>query len=447
MKTTGQHIVIIGAGESGVGAALLAKAKGHRVFVSDGGVILPSYRDELNRNGIAFESGKHTAEELLQADVLIKSPGVPTTVDIVQRAIERQIPVLSEIEFAARYTTKHLIGITGSNGKTTTTTWIHHLLRQAGRNAVMAGNSGQSLARQVVEDKADHYVVELSSFQLEETLEFRPNIAALLNITPDHLDRYDNRMQQYVDAKFKLTQQLTPDDWFIYNADDPIITAEIARRNIRAKRAPFSVKKIAQTAGYIDNELLSVHLKTPFTMSIHNLALKGNHNVQNALVTAISAKILDIRNEKIRASLTDFKQVPHRLESVAKVDGIHFINDSKATNVNATWYALESMEQPTVWIVGGVDKGNDYDTLVPLVREKVKAIVCLGKDTHKIKRAFSGTVAVMAEAQSALEAVALSYQLAKENETVLLSPACASFDLFDNYEDRGNQFKTAVRAL
>lgn len=447
MKTETGHIAILGAGESGVGAALLAKAKGWSVFVSDKAAIKPSFQKDLEENNIEFESGQHTEEKILSADLIVKSPGIPEKVEIVQKAIQKEIPIISEIEFAGRYTKKKLVCITGSNGKTTTTMWTHHILKKAGLNVSVAGNVGESLARQVVEDKPDVYVIELSSFQLDGMYDFKADIAVLLNITPDHLDRYEYEMQNYVNSKFRILQNLTKNDWFIYNADDPIITKEIAGRAIEAQLAPFSLEKTEGMVGYVNNNQININLKPVFTMSIHDLSLKGKHNAQNSMASGITSKILEIRNESIRESLSDFKNVEHRLEFVAKVNGIEFINDSKATNVNSTWYALESMDKPTVWIAGGVDKGNDYDSLVPLVKEKVKAIVCLGKDNDKIKEAFSGCVDVIAEAGSAMEAVALSYRFAKGKEAVLLSPACASFDLFENYEDRGAQFKAAVRSL
>jgi UDP-N-acetylmuramoylalanine--D-glutamate ligase len=456
MSTTNQNIVILGAGESGVGAALLAKAKGNVVFVSDKGKIKPSYQTELEENQIEFESETHSVERILEADLIIKSPGIPEKVQLIQDALAKDIPVISEIEYAGRFTNKKMICITGSNGKTTTTMWIHHILKKAGLEVAMAGNVGESLARQVVEDKPGYYVVELSSFQLDGMFDFKADIAILLNITPDHLDRYNYEMQNYVDSKFRITQNLTENDWFIYNADDPILIEEIAKRDIKAQMAPFSLEKVEGMVGYTNNKQININLsavnnpaetKPEFAMSIHDLSLKGKHNAQNSLASGITSKILEIRNESIKESLSDFKNVEHRLEFVAKVNGIEFINDSKATNVNSAWYALESMDKPTVWIVGGVDKGNDYDTLLELVQDKVTAVICLGKDNEKIKEAFSGKVDVIAEAGTALEAVALSYQLAKKEQTVLLSPACASFDLFESYEDRGAQFKSAVRAL
>jgi UDP-N-acetylmuramoylalanine--D-glutamate ligase len=442
-----QNIVILGAGESGVGAALLAKAKGHEVFLSDSGKIKNSYKEELEENQLEYEEGKHTEEKILSADLIIKSPGIPEKAPIIKKLREKNISIISEIEFASRYTNKKMVCITGSNGKTTTTMWIHHILKNGGKKAELAGNVGKSLARLVIDDEAEIYVIELSSFQLDDMYDFKADIAVLTNITPDHLDRYNYEMQNYVDSKFRIIQNMTADDWFIYNADDPIILSEIQKKKIAAHLAPFSIEKTEGMVGFVNNNQININLKPSFTMSIHDLSLKGKHNTQNSLASGIAASILQIRNESLRESLSDFKNVEHRLEFVAKINGIEFINDSKATNVNSVWYALESMEKPTVWIVGGVDKGNDYDSLLPLVKEKVKAIVCLGKDNAKIKEAFSGTVDVIAEANSAFEAVALSYRFAKKDDTVLLSPACASFDLFENYEDRGRQFKAAVRAL
>lgn len=442
-----QNIIILGAGESGVGAALLAKAKGHAVFLSDSGKIKDSYRKELQENQLDFEEGKHDEERILKADLVIKSPGIPEKAQIIKKLREKNIPIISEIEFAGRYTNKKMVCITGSNGKTTTTLWIHHILKNAGKRAELAGNVGKSLARLVIDDEAEIYVIELSSFQLDDMYDFKADVAILMNITPDHLDRYNYEMQNYVNSKFRILQNMTEKDWFVYNVDDPVILQEMEKRAIAAQLAPFSIEKTEGVVGFVNNNQLNINLKPELTMSIHDLSLKGKHNTQNALAAGITSKLLEIRNESVRESLSDFKNVEHRLEFVAKVNGIEFINDSKATNVNSTWYALESMDKPTVWIVGGVDKGNDYDSLLPLVREKVKAIVCLGKDNAKIMEAFSGTVDVIAEAGSALEAVALSYRFAKKDDTVLLSPACASFDLFENYEDRGTQFKAAVRSL
>jgi len=433
----------------------LAQAKGIEVFVSDFGEIKPSFQQELEDNNIEFEQEKHTEDKILSADLIIKSPGIPGIAPIVLKALAKGVKVKSEIEFAGYYTNAKMISITGSNGKTTTTLMIHHILKNAGVNASLAGNIGQSLARQVVEDTTDVYVLELSSFQLDGMFEFKADIAILLNITPDHLDRYEYNMQNYTDSKFRVIQNLTEADHFIYNADDKIILNEIEKREIKAKLLPFSIEKTENMVAFINNNnqnqsdvnQININLKPKLIMSIHDLALKGKHNVQNSLASGITAKILEIRNESVRDSLSDFKNVEHRLEFVAKVNGIEFINDSKATNVNYTWYALESMEQKTVWIVGGVDKGNDYDSLLELVQDNVSAIVCLGNDNDKIIETFSDIVDEIVETNSAYEAVANAYRLAKKEQTVLLSPACASFDLFESYEDRGKQFKRAVRNL
>jgi len=424
------------------------------VFVSDFGKIKPSFQQELEDNGIEFEQEQHTEKIVLSSDLIIKSPGIPETAPIVAKALSKGIKVISEIEFAGYYTNAKMISITGSNGKTTTTMMIHHILKNAGINASLAGNIGESLARQVVDNTTDVYVLELSSFQLDGMFEFKADIAILLNITPDHLDRYDYNMQNYTNSKFRIIQNLTEADQFIYNADDEIIIKEIEKREIKAKLLPFSIEKNDGMVAYINNNQnqsdesqININLKPNFIMSIHDLALKGKHNVQNSLASGITAKILEIRNESVRESLSDFKNVEHRLEFVAKVNGIEFINDSKATNVNSTWYALESMEKKTVWIVGGVDKGNDYDSLLELVHENVCAIVCLGEDNEKIIETFSDVVDEIVETNSAYEAVTNAYRLAKKDQTVLLSPACASFDLFESYEDRGKQFKRAVRNL
>lgn len=443
-----KNIVILGAGESGVGAAILATKMGWNVFVSDFGKIKGSFKSELNERGFEWEEGKHTEDRVLAAELVIKSPGIPDTAPLIVKLREKNIPVISEIEFAGYYNSAKTICITGSNGKTTTTMLTYHILKKGGINVGLAGNVGKSFAKQVAEENFDWYVIELSSFQLDGMYEFRADIAILCNITPDHLDRYNYEMQNYVDSKFRITQNLTKNDWFIYNADDAIVSKEIEKRSIKANMAPFSlVKEIAQ-GGYIDSkQQITINIKQQFTMSIHDLALKGKHNAQNSLASGIASRILEIRKESVRESLSDFVNVEHRLEFVAKVHGIEFINDSKATNVNSTWFALESMDKPTVWIVGGVDKGNDYSELTELVKSHVKAIICLGTENQKIIDAFGGLVETIVEAGSAMEAVAYGYRLAKKDETVLLSPACASFDLFENYEERGNLFKEAVRSL
>jgi len=442
-----KHIAILGAGESGVGAAILAKKEGWNVFVSDFGSIKDSFKAELDENQIEWEEKQHSEKKILVADLIIKSPGIPDKATIIQKIKSKGIKVVSEIEFGSYYSKAKTICITGSNGKTTTTMLTYHILKKAGVNVGLAGNIGQSFAKQIATENFDWYVLELSSFQLDDMYDFKADIAMLLNITPDHLDRYNYEMQNYVDSKFRIIQNMTENDWFIYNLDDPIISKEVKNKSIAAQTAPFSMKEKVASGAYLNEEQITITINEQFTMSIHDLALKGKHNTQNSMASAIAARVLDIRSNSLRESLTDFVNVEHRLEFVAKVHGIEFINDSKATNINSTWFALESMEKPTVWIVGGVDKGNDYSELMELVKDKVKAIICLGVDNHKIIEAFTGIVDTIVEAKSAMEAVAYGYRLAKKEETVLLSPACASFDLFENYEERGNMFKEAVRKL
>lgn len=443
-----KRAVILGAAESGVGAAILARKQGFDVFVSDLGTIKDKYKKELTDRKFDFEEGRHTEEKILNADLVIKSPGIPDKAPLIKLLKEKGIPVISEIEFAGRYTSAKKICITGSNGKTTTTLLIHHMFQKAGLNVGLAGNVGQSMAWQVAEKNFDYYVIELSSFQLDGMYEFKADIAILLNITPDHLDRYDYKIQNYIDSKFRITQNQTADDVFIYWADDPVLKDEMMKRKLAAKCVPFGLGiPPAEGAGIVDNKLIINWEQNIFTMSILDIALQGNHNTYNSMAAGISGMAVNIRNEKIRESMADFKGVEHRLERFLKVHGIEFINDSKATNINSTWYALESMTQPTVWIVGGIDKGNDYSELYELVRTKVKAIVCLGTDNSKILEAFKSVGVDMIETQSMEDAVRSAYFLAKNGDTVLLSPACASFDLFENYEDRGHQFKQAVRDL
>ncbi|MFT5858328.1 MAG: UDP-N-acetylmuramoylalanine--D-glutamate ligase [Flavobacteriaceae bacterium] len=447
MTTEKRHITILGAGESGVGAAVLAKAQGWNVFVSDFGLVKKSFGEELDELAVKWEQGQHSLDEVLKADLVIKSPGIPDTVPVMMAIKNQGIKVVSEIEFAAYYSDAKTICVTGSNGKTTTALMIHHILKKSGMNVGLAGNIGESYAKQVAEKDYDWYVLELSSFQLDDMYEFRADIAVILNITPDHLDRYDNKMENYIASKLRVIQNQTKNDWFIYNADDKNILNEINKQAPVAQQAPFSLVKEMEVGGYATSKQLTININDQFTMGIHELALKGKHNTQNSLASGIASRILEIRKEVVRESLADFTNVEHRLEFVAKVHGIEFINDSKATNINSTWFALESMEKSTVWIVGGVDKGNDYTELTELVNDKVKAIICLGKDNQKIIEAFKGKVEQIVEANSAMEAVAWGYRLAKKDETVLLSPACASFDLFESYEERGNEFKKAVRSL
>lgn len=443
-----KRLVILGGGESGVGAAQLGKAKGYEVFLSDSGKLKTNYRDSLNKLQIKFEEGGHTEQLIYQADLVVKSPGIPDKAPLLNYYKQNNIQVISEIEFAMQFTKATIIGVTGSNGKTTTTNLIYHLTKKAGLKSVMAGNVGKSFAAIVATQNFDVAVLELSSFQLDGMYNAHINIAILLNITEDHLDRYQYNFQNYVNSKFKITQNLQTTDFFIYCADDEVITNQITKHKIKAKMLPFSIKEQVSNGADISNNNINIkYNKTICSMSIQNLALQGKHNIYNSMASGIAGRILDIRKETIRDSLSDFQNLEHRLEPVINVCGVEYINDSKATNINSTWYALETMEKPTVWIVGGVDKGNDYTMLKEIVNEKVKAIICLGKDNSKIIDAFNGLVSEMVEAKSMAEAVAFAYQIANKGDIVLLSPACASFDLFDNYEDRGRQFKEAVKAL
>ena len=445
------YIAILGAGESGVGAACLAKKQGYEVFVSDFGTIAPAYKEELTALAIAFEENQHSEEKILAASEVIKSPGIPDKASIIIKLAEKQIPILSEIEFAARYTTAKLIAITGSNGKSTTTMLTYHILKNAGVNVGLGGNIGQSFARQVANQEVDYYVLEISSFMLDNMYDFKADIAVLLNITPDHLDRYEYKMENYVNSKFRIIQNQTESDVFVYCADDPETLRGLDRMQPRAKTYPFSLEKIQEPGAYLQENRIKINLQqakqTPFDMLMTDLALQGKHNLYNSMASGIVAKVLDLRNETIRESMGNFTNMEHRLEHVARISGINFINDSKATNVNSTWYALESMPSDVVLILGGVDKGNNYHMLKDLVKAKVKAIVCLGKDNSRIHDAFENDVEVIVNTFSASEAAKVAYHLAKKGDTVLLSPACASFDLFKNYEDRGNQFKKAVKDL
>jgi UDP-N-acetylmuramoylalanine--D-glutamate ligase len=443
-----KKIVIIGAGESGTGSAILAHKQGFDVFITDNGKIKDKYKDILETRKIKWEEGKHTENEIMTAHEVIKSPGIPDNMPLIRKIHEQGIPVISEIEFAGRYARGIKICVTGSNGKTTVTNMICHILTKADKNVAMAGNVGNSFAMAVAEREYDYYVIELSSFQLDGMYNFRAEVAILMNITPDHLDRYEYELQRYIDSKFRIIQNQGKTDFLIYWADDPIIRKELPVRDPQMTLLPFSGTIKENMASYIENEeiVIDYQHKTNL-MTIHELALKGRHNTYNSMAAAIATKVLGIRKETIRESLADFQGVEHRLEPVIKVSGINFINDSKATNVNSTWYALECMETNIVWIVGGIDKGNDYSGLVPVVKEKVRAVVCLGKENRKILEAFSEVVPTIIETASMEEAVRSAYYLAKKGDTVLLSPTCASFDLFDNYEDRGRQFKTAVRNL
>ena len=444
----GKKIAILGAGESGIGSAVLARKMGYEVFVSDAGRIPEKYRTELVDRGIAYEEGGHSFERLGEAGEVIKSPGIQPNASVVAYLHKAGVPITAEIDFAGRYTKAMIIGITGSNGKTTTTLLMHHLLKKAGLKAGVGGNVGTSFARQVAEGDQDYFVLELSSFQLDDMRDFRTHIAILTNITPDHLDRYENRFENYVDAKFRILRNQRETDSFIYCLDDAGTRKGLESHRPVARQYPFSIREQVACGAYLEDDRLIIKTeKNTFNMTIAELALQGKHNVYNSMAAAIAAKVLDLRNEVVRESLGDFKNVAHRLEHVGKIQGIEFINDSKATNVNATWYALGSMTTPVVWIAGGVDKGNDYSMLKPVVREKVRAIVCLGKENGKIHDAFEDDVDIIVNTLSAREAVGVAYHLAAKGDTVLLSPACASFDLFKNYEDRGNQFKEAVRQL
>jgi UDP-N-acetylmuramoylalanine--D-glutamate ligase len=448
-----KRIVILGAGESGTGCAVLAQKQGFDVFVSDAGSIKDKYTQELSAAGIAFESGAHTADLILNADEIIKSPGIPDKAEMVKKAIEKGIPIISEIEFAKRYTTAKHIAITGTNGKTTTTMLCYHMLKKAGFNVGLGGNVGKSYARQVAEDHYDYYVLELSSFQLDNTYHFKPHVAILCNITPDHLDRYNYDLKLYINSKFRICMNQTAEDYFIYCADDPITNEHMKDYKIQAQLRPFSFYTEQTSGAYVHEKQFNLLYNLPktsnqlLTMFINDFALKGIHNSYNSMAAAIAANVLNINKDVIRESLIDFQNVEHRLEYVATVGGVDFINDSKATNVNSTWYALESMDKPVVWIVGGVDKGNDYTALLPLVKEKVKVIVCLGVDNHKIHEAFGKHVDIMLNTSSAEEAVQVAKRFSAKGDVVLLSPACASFDLFANYEDRGWQYKAAVKQL
>jgi UDP-N-acetylmuramoylalanine--D-glutamate ligase len=443
-----KKIVILGAGESGTGSAVLAQKNGFEVFVSDKGPIKDNYRKILDDHKIEWEESNHNEVLILSADEVVKSPGIPENAPVIIKLHEKGIPVISEIEFAGRYAAGVKVCITGSNGKTTTTNLIYHMLKKAGRKVAMTGNVGSSFAMAVAEGSYDYYVIELSSFQLDGMFDFRADIAVLMNITPDHLDRYGYKLQNYVDSKFRITQNQQKSDFLIYWDGDPIIKSELAKKQYGMTLLPFSDEIKEGMTAYIDrNEIVIDYQNKSNLMTIHELALKGRHNIYNSMAAAIAGKVLNIRKDVIRESLADFQGVEHRLEPVITICGINFINDSKATNVNSAWYALECMESKVIWIVGGIDKGNDYSELFELVTKKVKAIVCLGKDNKKIMEAFKDKVPTVVETFSMEEAVRSSYYLAKKGETVLLSPACASFDLFKNYEDRGRQFKQAVRNL
>jgi UDP-N-acetylmuramoylalanine--D-glutamate ligase len=444
-----KKIVILGAGESGVGAALLAKQKGYNVFVSDASAIKPIYQSELEANHIPFESGTHDVERILEADEVMKSPGIPEKSELVKQIRAKGIPVISEIEFGYRYKgASKIIAITGSNGKTTTTSLLYHICKVAGQDAAIVGNIGFSFARQIAQDPKALYVIEVSSFQLDDIHSFRPDIAILLNITEDHLDRYNYQFENYIKSKFRIIENQTEQDCFIYCIDDEVVVKHLELLTTHTNLLPFSMKQELKKGGYIKNEQMMLKIQEErVTMSIYDFALKGKHNAYNTMAASIAASTLGIRKEKIREAVSNFHSLEHRMEFVATVKGVDFINDSKATNVNSTWYALESMQKPTILILGGVDKGNDYALVADLVKDKVKAIVCMGTDNAKLIEYFKDKVAQIIEVDSAKKAVNASFKLAEKGDVVLLSPACASFDLFKNYEDRGHQFKESVKEL
>ena len=442
-----KRLVVLGGGESGVGTALLGKAKGYQVFVSDFGKIKENYKNVLKHHEIEWEDGGHTEANILNADVVMKSPGIPDKAPIVKQLKANGVKIVSELEFASQFTNATIIGITGSNGKTTTATLTHHILKQE-LNVGLSGNIGDSFAKQILDYNYPNYVLEISSFQLDDIEHFRPHIAVITNITPDHLDRYDYKFENYIASKFRIAMNQTAQDYLIYDADDEVIEAWLKAHPVQSTLLPFSLKKDLENGACIENENIKITIdNNQITMPVKDISLQGNHNIKNAMAASTVAHLLKIRKQTIRESLENFQGVEHRLEQVLKINKVNYINDSKATNVNATYYALESMDAPTVWIVGGQDKGNDYRELYPFVNEKVKAIICLGVDNSKIIDAFNGMVDVMVETQFMSEAVKIAYKIAEPGDNVLLSPACASFDLFENYEDRGRQFKQAVRNL
>lgn len=443
-----QRLVILGAGESGVGTAMLGLKQGYDVFVSDKGKIASKYAKVLDDYKVEYESGQHTEEKILNADVVMKSPGIPDKAEMVKKLRAKGTKIVSEMEFASWYTDAQVIGITGANGKTTTTALTYHLLKTGGMNVGLGGNIGKSFAWQVATENFDYYVLEISSFQLDDIQTFRPHISVLTNITPDHLDRYNYELQNYVTSKFGIAKYQNESDYFIYCADDEITMANIERYPTKARKIAFSYDKEIAEGGYVKDDNLIINInQNQFTMSIQELGLKGRHNVYNSLAAGIVANIYGLRKDQIKESLADFKSLEHRLETVTKVRGMEFINDSKATNVNSTWYALESMTKPVIWIAGGIDKGNDYSVLQPLVKSKVRAMICLGLDNTKLHSAFGKCVDIMVNVTNMNDAVRMAYNLGNSGDAILLSPACASFDLFENYEDRGKRFKDAVVQL
>lgn len=443
-----KRLVILGGGESGVGTAILGKQKGWEVFLSDKGSLKPHYRETLNKEGIQWEEGTHTEEKILSADVIMKSPGIPDKAPIIKKAHEKGIAVISEIEFASQYTDSLIVGITGSNGKTTTTLLTHHIFKEAGLQVGLGGNIGYSFAELVATKNPPYYVLEISSFQLDGIEHFAPHIAVLLNITPDHLDRYDYKFENYINSKFRIAMNQTENDYLIYDADDEVITQWLSTHTIKSKLIPFSIEKELPQGAFLKDNKIYIMLENQTTeIDVEEISLRGKHNIKNTMAASVAARLVNIRNNSLRESLKGFKGAPHRLEEVKVVDGVTYVNDSKATNVNSVFYALDTIKTPIVWIVGGQDKGNDYNSLLPYVHEKVRAIVCLGVDNSPIIQSFHNTIGTLVETRSMDEAVKLAQGFAQEGDTVLLSPACASFDLFKNYEERGDLFKAAVQKL
>ena len=443
-----KRLVILGGGESGVGTAILGKQKGWEVFLSDKGSLKPHYRETLNKEGIQWEEGTHTEEKILSADVIMKSPGIPDKAPIIKKAHEKGIAVISEIEFASQYTDSLIVGITGSNGKTTTTLLTYHIFKEAGLQVGLGGNIGYSFAELVATENPPYYVLEISSFQLDGIEHFAPHIAVLLNITPDHLDRYDYKFENYINSKFRIAMNQTENDYLIYDADDEVITQWLSTHTIKSKLIPFSIEKELPQGAFLKDNKIYIMLENQTTeIDVEEISLRGKHNIKNTMAASVAARLVNIRNNSLRESLKGFKGAPHRLEEVKVVDGVTYVNDSKATNVNSVFYALDTIKTPIVWIVGGQDKGNDYNSLLPYVHEKVRAIVCLGVDNSPIIQSFYNTIDTLVETRSMDEAVKLAQSFAQEGDTVLLSPACASFDLFKNYEERGDLFKAAVQKL
>ena len=443
-----KRLVILGGGESGVGTAILGKQKGWEVFLSDKGSLKPHYRETLNKEGIQWEEGTHTEEKILLADVIMKSPGIPDKAPIIKKVHEKGIAVISEIEFASQYTDSLIVGITGSNGKTTTTLLTYHIFKEAGLQVGLGGNIGYSFAELVATKNPPYYVLEISSFQLDGIEHFAPHIAVLLNITPDHLDRYDYKFENYINSKFRIAMNQTENDYLIYDADDEVITQWLSTHTIKSKLIPFSIEKQLPQGAFLKDNKIYIMLENQTTeIDVEEISLRGKHNIKNTMAASVAARLVNIRNNSLRESLKGFKGAPHRLEEVKVVEGVTYVNDSKATNVNSVFYALDTIKTPIVWIVGGQDKGNDYNSLLPYVHEKVRAIVCLGVDNSPIIQSFHNTIGTLVETRSMDEAVKLAQGFAQEGDTILLSPACASFDLFKNYEERGDLFKAAVQKL